>query len=112
MRNAGGYLPARAWSVIRLTRHPPLPPEVVPVRGAGLSFGNSRTFTGLRFNLRDHELRTIRGMSVTLRVPGHDPHGLIQGLSAGLGVGSDDVAGVGLTGGFPRIVARRPGYGL
>jgi hypothetical protein len=67
------------------------------VRGAGLSFGNSRTFTGLRFNLSDRDLQTIRGVSVTLWAPADEPTGRIQGLSLGLaGTAADEIDGVTL----------------
>lgn len=69
----------------------------VPVRGAGLSIGNSRTFTGLRLNARDHDLQAIRGVSVTLWAPGDSPGGRIQGLSLGLlGTAAEEIDGVTL----------------
>ena len=69
----------------------------LPVRGAGLSFGNSQTFTGLRLNLRDRDLQTIRGVTVTLWAPAREPSGSIQGLSLGLaGTAADEIDGVTL----------------
>ena len=38
----------------------------IPVKGYGISFGNSKKFTGLRFNFRDKRVDRIDGMNITL----------------------------------------------
>ena len=69
----------------------------IPVRGAGLSFGNSRTFDGLRINFRDRDLQSIRGITVSLWAPAPKSTGRIQGLSVGLvGTGAARIEGITL----------------
>ena len=41
----------------------------IPSKKWGLSFGNSKEFTGLRFNFRDHGVVRITGVNVTLWTP-------------------------------------------
>ena len=38
----------------------------IPVKGYGISFGNSKKFTGFRLNFRDRQVREINGINVTL----------------------------------------------
>ena len=69
----------------------------IPVRGTGLSFGNSRMFDGLRINLRDRDLQSIRGVTISLWAPAPKATGRIQGLSLGLvGTGSGSIDGITL----------------
>ena len=44
----------------------------------GLSFGNSPRHTGLRFNLRDENVRRINGINATFWMPGDSPRGEIN----------------------------------
>ena len=37
-----------------------------PSKSWGISFGNSKTFTGLRFNFRDSQVKKITGVNLTL----------------------------------------------
>lgn len=63
----------------------------------GISFGNSKKFTGLRFNLKDNGIREIDGINATFWVPGENQKGRIRGLSLGLiGVNASRVAGLNL----------------
>src|SRR4030042_5541609 len=87
----------------------------IPAKTWGLSFGNSKEFTGLRFNFRDSRVRRITGINVPLWNPKKDnKDALVPGASLGLipgggtlrgvqlgilGVGADqDVAGVSIGG--------------
>lgn len=73
----------------------------IPVRGAGLSFGNSTEFSGLRFNVRDRDLERIDGLTVSLWAPQDDPGGRIRGLSIGpAGTGASHGAGLTINGGY------------
>lgn len=84
-----------------------------PAKTWGISIGNSKEFSGLRFNFRDSRVRKITGINVTLWQPRKDDKdALVTGISIGtipgggrlrglqlgiLGVGADrDVTGVTL----------------
>jgi len=54
----------------------------------GVSLGNSKRFTGLRFNFVDRGVERINGLNVTFGKPGESPGGTINGLSFAL-VGTD-----------------------
>jgi len=63
----------------------------IPHPHYGLSFGNSKTFNGLRFNLADEEVNTVRGLNTTVfNWPEHydqpytETAGRIDGLALGL----------------------------
>ena len=74
----------------------------IPSHAWGLSFGNSKTFDGLRFNYRDRGVVRVRGLNVTLWAPYEkdDNDSLIQGVSLGLIPGGGTLHGlqVGLLG--------------
>ncbi|MEW6755993.1 MAG: hypothetical protein AB1505_34185 [Candidatus Latescibacterota bacterium] len=52
--------------------------------GYGVSFGNSREWTGLRLNLRDEGVRQVRGLNVTLWKSGRRATGVFSGVQLGL----------------------------
>ncbi len=56
----------------------------IPVRGAGISFGNSEEFDGLRFNLRDREVRRLRGLNVTFWRAEESEEARVHGVSLGM----------------------------
>ena len=67
----------------------------IPSKNWGLSIGNSKNFTGLRFNFRDKRVHRIDGVNVTLWVPSKDNEGsVITGLSLGIVPGGDRVRGI------------------
>ena len=56
----------------------------IPSKKWGLSLGNSREFTGLRFNFRDSRVRRITGINVTQWQPRKDnKDALVAGISLG-----------------------------
>jgi len=79
----------------------------IPVEGYGISFGNSKNFTGLRFNLVDKDVEQINGLNLTF---GLGFSGEFNGISlwlvgaaakelnglhvAGIGLGSEDINGL------------------
>jgi hypothetical protein len=68
----------------------------IPTKKWGISFGNSKDFTGLRFNFRDSRVSRVTGINVTLWNPRKDnKDSVIKGISLGLIPG-----GVKLTGAF------------
>lgn len=68
----------------------------IPSPRWGLSFGNSRDFTGLRFNFRDRNVVRLRGMNVTLWAPyeKNSDDSVIEGVSFGLVPGGGTLKGV------------------
>ena len=83
----------------------------IPTRHAGISFGNSKQFTGIRFNFRDTHVQEVRGINITFWAPGKNPDAKITGLAlglvspqakyihgmaAGLGVSADHFRGLGI----------------
>ncbi|HOY97884.1 MAG TPA: hypothetical protein PLL55_00610, partial [Candidatus Aminicenantes bacterium] len=71
----------------------------IPSKKWGLSFGNSKEFTGLRFNFRDHGVVRITGVNVTLWTPrtlGEEDDSTVTGLSLGLIPGAGRMRGVQL----------------
>ena len=56
----------------------------LPVRGYGISFGNSARFTGLRLNWSDAGLDRITGITITLWKPDKPMTGTVNGLAIGL----------------------------
>jgi hypothetical protein len=57
----------------------------IPSRRWGISFGNSKQFTGLRFNFQDSRVRRINGVNITLWVPKKDnTEAVVNGVSFGL----------------------------
>ena len=69
----------------------------IPSKRWGISFGNSPTFTGLRFNFRDSRVHRITGLNFTLWQPREDnKHSLVQGLSLGTIPGGGTLHGLQL----------------
>ena len=68
-----------------------------PSKDWGISLGNSKTFTGLRFNFRDNHVRRVTGVNVTLWTPRKDnKDAVITGLSLGIIPGGGRLRGVHL----------------
>jgi len=57
----------------------------IPSKKWGISFGNSKKFTGLRFNFRDSQVCRITGINITLWYPKKDDNNeaIVEGLSLG-----------------------------
>jgi hypothetical protein len=67
----------------------------IPSKRWGLSFGNSKEFTGLRFNFRDSQVKFIDGVNITLWQPRKgDDESVITGLSFGTLPGGGRLRGV------------------
>jgi len=68
----------------------------IPSSRWGISFGNSKNFTGLRFNFRDRGVERIRGVNVTFWTPRGrvSEEAVIDGLSLGLAPGGGTLRGV------------------
>lgn len=68
-----------------------------PSKKWGISFGNSKEFTGLRFNFRDSRVKRITGINVTLWMPKKDnEEARVNGLSLGLAAGGGYMHGIQL----------------
>jgi hypothetical protein len=69
----------------------------IPSKKWGISFGNSKNFTGLRFNIQDDGVQKINGINFTLWKPKKDnPDSVINGLSLGLMPGGGHLRGIQL----------------
>ncbi len=67
----------------------------IPSRRWGISFGNSKDFTGLRFNIRDSQVRRVNGVNVTLWYPKKDnTEAVVSGLSLGIAPGGAHMRGI------------------
>lgn len=67
----------------------------IPSRRWGVSFGNSKEFTGLRFNFRDSQVRRVTGINITLWTPRKDnTEAVVSGLSLGLIPGGAQMKGI------------------
>ncbi|MCZ6680612.1 MAG: hypothetical protein O7E52_25560, partial [Candidatus Poribacteria bacterium] len=66
----------------------------LPVKGYGLSFGNSKNFTGIRLNFRDYRVEEINGINITLWPAKDNGQAIVRGLSLGLGPEAGDFLGV------------------
>lgn len=67
----------------------------IPSKKWGLSFGNSKEWTGLRFNFRDSRVRRVDGVNFTLWMPRKDnKDAVISGLSLGVIPGGGHVRGI------------------
>ena len=62
--------------------------------GTGISLGNSKNWTGLRINLRDHQAETLRGLNLTLWNPDDDAVDRLDGIALGLKTRGDKVNGL------------------
>jgi len=56
----------------------------IPVKGYGISFGNSKKFAGLRFNFRDKRVDRIDGMNITLWKADENEDAIMRGISLGI----------------------------
>jgi len=66
-----------------------------PSKEWGISFGNSKNFTGLRFNFRDSQVREINGVNITFWQPEEDnKQSVVHGLSLGLIPGAGTLQGL------------------
>ena len=54
------------------------------VGGVGLTLGNSRTATGIRINVVDHQVERVAGLNLTLWKPKSNPDLVVTGVAAGL----------------------------
>ncbi len=73
----------------------------IPAAKWGISFGNSKEFSGLRFNFRDSRVRKISGINVTFWQPRKDnKDALVTGISLGTIPGGGRLRGlqIGLLG--------------
>lgn len=83
----------------------------IPVKGYGISFGNSKKFSGIRFNIRDRHVEDIKGINFTLWHSEENKIAVVSGISVGifpeagrlsgvqiggLGVAGNDVSGITL----------------
>jgi hypothetical protein len=83
----------------------------IPAKGYGLSFGNSKNFSGIRFNFRDRHVEEINGINFTLWRSKENKDAIVNGISigifpeaghlygiqiGGLGVSGDEVSGITL----------------
>src|SRR5262249_14742763 len=67
------------------------------VNGYGISFGDSRRWTGLRFNYRDSRLDQATGINATLWYPYEGGAGRVSGLALGLPTtGATELEGFGI----------------
>jgi hypothetical protein len=68
-----------------------------PSKRWGISFGNSKEFTGLRFNFRDEQVRRITGVNITFWQPKKDnKESVVTGISLGLIPGGAYMKGLNL----------------
>ncbi len=56
----------------------------IPVKGYGISFGNSKKFAGLRINFRDRRVDRIDGINVTLWKADENEDAIMRGISVGI----------------------------
>src|SRR6185295_9369328 len=69
----------------------------IGVNGKGISFGDSRKWTGLRFNYRDSRLEEANGLNLTLWNPYEHGAGRVNGLAIGLPItGASELKGLGV----------------
>jgi hypothetical protein len=72
----------------------------IPSKKAGIGFGNSPRFSGIRFNFRDKNIEKVNGINVTVWQPKseEDQTGNVNGISLGLplAMGTENRSGIGL----------------
>jgi hypothetical protein len=56
----------------------------IPAKGYGISFGNSKKFTGIRFNFCDKRVDRIDGMNITLWKADENENAIMRGISIGI----------------------------
>ena len=83
----------------------------IPSHHWGLSFGNSKNFTGLRFNFRDSQVERVTGFNFTLWQPRKDNvDAKVTGISFGTIPGGSELRGINL--GILGIAGRHTVAGL
>lgn len=71
----------------------------IPTNSAGIGFGNSKNFAGLRFNFSDCGVERIDGINVTLIWPQSNPYSEIKGIALGVvGPGGRKISGIAFGG--------------
>ena len=69
----------------------------LPVRGYGLSIGDSRDHVGLRLNFQDRNLRSMRGVNITIWTPAMPARAEVRGLAIGLPMtGGENLRGISM----------------
>ena len=54
----------------------------IAVNSHGISFGNSRQFTGLRFNLMDNDVERVTGVNITFyKAHDNNKNAVVKGVS-------------------------------
>ena len=56
----------------------------IPFKEAGISFGNSKIFNGLRLNIRDRQVEKINGINITFWKAKENEEAQVNGVSFGL----------------------------
>ena len=71
-----------------------------PIKTAGMSFGNSHRFNGLRINVADQNVIYVNGINITFWQTKHNNKAEISGLALGILPNGKDQTGiiVGLAG--------------
>lgn len=64
------------------------------LKGYGISFGNSKNFNGLRFNLRDSQVEEINGLNFTLWQADDNEKATVRGISVGLSLEAGNLHGL------------------
>jgi hypothetical protein len=65
----------------------------------GLSFGNSKRFTGIRVNVVDRDVERVNGLNITLWTPGPSPEAQFNGFALALiGTKAREIKGIALSG--------------
>ena len=83
----------------------------IPAKRWGIGFGNSKEFTGIRFNFQDDGVRRVTGINVTFWKPKqNNPQSVINGLSIGPMPGGGTLNGVQL--GLLGVGAERSANGI
>ncbi len=69
----------------------------IPSSRWGISFGNSKNFTGLRFNMMDNDIEKINGINITFWKPRNEHiSGTVNGLSLGIMPSAANLHGIQL----------------
>lgn len=56
----------------------------IPSKDWGLSIGNSKKFSGVRLNFRDHNVQQINGLNITLWAAKYNEKAIVNGISLGV----------------------------
>ena len=63
---------------------------------SGISFGNSQSWNGIRFNITDCNIRTINGINITFWQPEKLENSVINGLAVGLSPSAEYINGASI----------------